>query len=190
MNLSINTIVKLKVTGSKPFNKTEKKPAGTKLQGRYTREEGGLSQFEIKVFELNEQSAKALKGKTIQLENCSVFKPDQQYASSYWSTASAPVEIKEAVTKPIVNTVITGKVEAIEPFSGEKMSGYTLFFIENVEDTETIYNVKITGLDEASAKSFLLKPIKVEQCKPLSKTSFITEEKPALIQQQPTPHKE
>jgi hypothetical protein len=182
MNLSINTIVKLKVTGSKPFNKTEKKPSGTKLQARYTREEGGLSQFEIKVFELNEQRAKALKGKSVQLNNCSVFKPDQPYASSYWSTTSAPIEIKESISKPVVNTVITGKVEAIEPFSGEKLSGYTLFFIGVEDEGETIYNVKITGLDETSAKALLLKAVKIEQCKPLSRTSYITEEKPLLVQ--------
>jgi len=178
MNLSINTIVKLKVSGFKPFAKTEKKPSGCKLQSRYTREEGGLSQFEIKVFELNDAVAKTLKGKTIQLENCSVFRPDQEYAPSYWNSISQPVEIRENIIKPIINTIITGTVEAIEPFSGEKMSGYSLYFIDENEEAETIYTVKIANLDEAVAKSLLQKDVKIEQCKPLGKTSYISEEKP------------
>ena len=62
------------------------------------------------------------------------------------------------------------------------MSGYSLYFIDNINDSETIFNIKISNLDEATAKSLLHKDIKVEQCKPLSKTSYITEEKPTLLQ--------
>ena len=185
MNLSVNTIVKLKVTGFKPFKKTEKKPAGCKLQTRFSREEGGLTQFEIKVFEISETQAKALKGKTIQLENCSVFRPDQEYAPSYWNSLSQPVEIRENISKPIINTIVTGTVEAIEPFNGEKMSGYSLYFIDNTDDAEIIYNVKIANLDASIAKSYLNKDIKIEQCKPLSKTAFISEEKPTLLHNKP-----
>jgi hypothetical protein len=181
MNLSINTIVKLKVTGYKAFKKTEKKPAGCKLQARYSREEGGLSQFEIKVFDISEVAAKSFKNKTIQLENCSVFRPDQEYAPSYWNSLSQPTEIRESISKPVINTIITGTVEAIEPFSGEKMSGFSLYFVDNTNDAETIYNVKIQNLDEAVAKSYLNKDVKIEQCKPLSKISYITEEKPTPI---------
>lgn len=190
MNLSINTIVKIKVTGFKAFKKTEKKPQGHKLQARFSRDEGGLTQFEIKVFELSEIAAKSLKGKTIQLENCSVFRPDQEYAPSYWNSLSQPVEIKEYITKPLINTIITGRVEAIEPFSGEKMRGYSLYFIEELDGSETIYNIKVKDLDETIAKSYLQKDIKVEQCKPLSKISYITEEKPTLISNKPLTQKD
>jgi len=183
MNLSINTIVKLKVTGFKPFNATEKKPSGTKIQSRYVREEGGLGQFEIKVFELPD--AKALKGKSIQLENCNVFRPDQDYAPSYWNSTSKPVEIKENVDKPVVNTIVTGTVEALESFTGEKTRGYSFYFVDNVDDAETIYAVKVIDMDEATAKSLLHKDVTIEQCKPLSKTSYITEVKPKILQSTP-----
>jgi len=181
MNLSINTIVKLKITGYKAFKKTEKKTAGCKLQARYSRDEGGLSQFEIKVFDISEVAAKAFKGKNIQLEKCSVFRPDQEYAPSYWNSLSQPVEIRENISKPVINTIITGTVEAIEPFNGEKMSGYSLYFIDNTDDAETIYTIKIINLDETVAKSYLNKDVKIEQCKPLSKISYITEEKPTPL---------
>ena len=184
MHLSINTTVKLKVTGLKAFKKTEKKPQGHKLQARFSRDEGGLSQFEIKVFELSEVAAKSFKGKTILLEHCSVFRPDQEYAPSYWNSLSQPVEIRENITKPVINTIVTGTVEAIEPFKGEKMSGYSLYFIDNTDDSETIYTVKIPNLEESSAKMYLHKDIKIEQCKPLNKTSYISEEKPTLLQKQ------
>lgn len=177
MNVSINTTVQLKVTGFKPFNKTENKPAGIKLQSRNIREEGGISQFEIKVFELSESVAKALKGKSIQLDNCKNFRPEGDYAPSYWSTLAKPVELKHNVEKVTVNTIVEGKVEAVEAFSGEKMSGYTLFFIVQDEDSETIYNVKMVNMDETTAKSFLHKDVRIEQCKPLGRTSFISEEK-------------
>lgn len=183
-NLSINTIVQLKITGFKPFAKTDKKPAGYKLQSRFLRDEGGLSQFEIKVFNLSEASSKALKGKTIQLENCSVFRPDKEYAPSYWNSLSQPVEIRENISKPVINTIITGKVEAIELFQGEKMSGYSLYFIDKTDDAETIYTVKIPNLNEAGAKLYLQKDIKIEECKPLNKTSYISEKKPILVQKQ------
>ena len=166
MNLSINTIVKLKVSGYKAFIKTDKKPAGCKIQSRYNREEGGLAQFEIKVFDISETLAKSFKGKTVQLESCSVFRPDQEYAPSYWNSLSKPVEIRETIDKPVINTIIIGTVEAIEAFKGEKMSGYSLYFIDNINDSETIFNIKISNLDEATAKSLLHKDIKVEQCKP------------------------
>ena len=184
MYTSVNTIVKLKVTGFKAFNQTEKKPSGVKLQSRYLREEGGLGQFEIKVFELSDRAAKSLKGKVIQLEECNVFRPDQEYAPSYWNSTGKPTELKETIDKPLINTIVSGTVEAIEPFQGEKTSGYGLYFIVNIDDAETIYAIKVIGLDEATAKTFLQKDVKIEQCKPMSKTSYISEEKPQLIQKQ------
>ncbi len=181
--MNINTIVKLRVSGFKAFKATEKKPSGTKIQSRFNREEGGLGQFEIKVFELAD--AKVLKGKTVQLEQCSVFKPDQEYAPSYWSTFQKPVEIKESIDKPVINTIISGAVEGVERFEGEQVQGHTLYFVETIDDAETIYTVKIIKLDEATAKSLLHKEVVIEQCKPLSKTSYITEARPQVVQKQP-----
>lgn len=180
MQTTINTIVQLKVTGFVPFNKTEKKPAGIKLQCRYVRSEGGLGHFEIKNYGLSENDAKALKGKSIQLPDCSVFRPEGDYAQSYWSSTGTPVELKQNIDKVIVNTVMQGKVEAIEPFAGEKMSGYSLFFVTQNDDAETVYSVKMVSMNETEAKALLHKEVRIEQLKPLSKTSFITEAKPSL----------
>ena len=180
MTTSINTIVQLKITGFKAFAKTDTKPAGVKLQSRFSKEEGGLGNFEIKCFGLNEADAKEIKGKSIELNECRVFRPEGDYAPSYWSSTGKPALLKESVDKPVINTMVAGKVEAIEPFAGEKFSGYSLFFIVTEGDTETVYAVKVVGMSENEAKAVLGKEVNIQQCKPLSKTSFITESKPAL----------